>query len=311
MLVKKSIQTFLPRLNRMSFNLNLNFVKFTSRPKASAFARLMIKEKALKKEDLKKEEELTKSQNLAKKTSEETSSKEGDREKGVGSNVLYTPSEVITKIKSMAHLKDFTINLVLGLNVDIKRGDQNVRGIWKMPGGSTKIPKLVVFTSPQYHEVAKLAGADMIGDEETIKDIQAGKIEFDKCVSTIDMLPMLKAVGRILGPKGLMPNAKIGTATTVDKLDSIIRDIKTGSREFRLDIYGQVMVPVGRISFSEKNTLLNIDAFMNAISNKKPEGIKGRYFLYAYMSTKNYSYRIDMKMLDPKSSSYFMTKLSL
>ena len=224
--------------------------------------------------------------------------------------IYPSPVEALKELKSTLTKNDAeTVNMVVALNVDVKRGDQNVRGIFSMPGGSNKIPKVIVFTSPQFQDMAKQAGADIIGNEDTVKEIQEGKIEFEKCICTLEMLPLLKPLGKILGPKGLMPSTKVGTATTSDKLQNIIKDIKTGSREFKVDIYGQVCSPIGRKNFDDKNIYKNIDAFMKILLEKKPDNIKGRYFLYAFINTRGKSYRVDLRSLDPKSSAYFYTKI--
>jgi large subunit ribosomal protein L1 len=201
------------------------------------------------------------------------------------------------------------IQLTIGLNVDYRKGDQNVRGIFKMPGGSTKTPKVIAFVPVELAEKASAAGADLIGDHETIKEIQNGQINFEKCVCTIDMLPLLKSVGRILGPMGLMPNAKIGTATSNDKLEGIIRDLKLGSKEFRVDPRGQIIVPIGKRDFTIENVLQNIHSFMAVLMEKKPETIKGRYLLYGFLNARRLAYKVEMKSLDPKTNSYFMNAL--
>lgn len=201
------------------------------------------------------------------------------------------------------------IQLTIGLNVDYRKGDQNVRGIFKMPGGSTKTPKVIAFVPPELADRATAAGADLIGDNETIKEIQNGQINFERCVCTIEMLPLLKSVGRILGPMGLMPNAKIGTATTQDKLETIIKDLKLGSKEFRVDPRGQIIVPVGKRDFPVENVLQNIHSYMTVLIEKKPDTIKGRYLLYSFLNARRLAYKIEMKSLDPKTNSYFMNTL--
>ena len=175
-----------------------------------------------------------------------------------------------------------------------------------MPGGAIRQTKVVAFVPPELAEKATEAGADTIGTIDTIKEIQAGEINFDKCVCTIDMLPMLKTVGRILGPQGLMPNAKVGTACTHETLVGIIKDLKQGSKEFRVDQRGQIVVPVGKRDFPIEMILKNIDSFMKVLIEKKPDSIKGRYFLSSFISSRRLSYKIDMKTLDPKTPTYFM-----
>jgi large subunit ribosomal protein L1 len=220
--------------------------------------------------------------------------------------IFANPQQAIIEIKKIKQkFPNQTLDMVVGLNIDPKRGDQVVRGIYRMPGGSNKIPKVMVFTSPACHEIAKNAGADFIADQQTYKNISEGIIDFEKTVCTLDTLPALKNLGRILGPKGLMPSVKVGTACTVDNLDKIIRDLKMGSREFKTDVWGQIQVPVGRLDFTEDKILQNIDSFMKSVLEKKPEVIKGRYFLYATLYTYRHSFRLDMRSMDPKSSTYF------
>jgi large subunit ribosomal protein L1 len=270
---------------------------------ASQFSKLVMKHRQLEREKTKQAaQEGVKVAAVAKDTV-----KRGSK------NYIYpSPVDALNDIQEVPITSELEcVSLVVALNVDVKRGDQNIRGIFKMPGGSHKIPKIAVFTSPQYQQIAKDAGADILGNEDTVKDITDGKIDFEKCISTTEMLPLLKNVGRILGPMGLMPSTKLGTACPPEKLVDIIKDLKTGSREFKLDIYGQINVPLGKRSFPDENILRNLDSFMKVLNDKKPDGVKGRFFLYAYLVGKKKSYRVDMKSLDPKSSSYFMNKLNI
>jgi large subunit ribosomal protein L1 len=269
---------------------------------ASEFNRLRMKYKTMEKEKA--------------KLMEEDGVKEENKKTAIGKghkNFVYpSPIEALKDIMEVPVTSESEcVSLVIALNVDSKKGEQNIRGIFKMPGGSHKIPKIAVFTSPQFQEIAKQAGADIIGNEDTVRDITDNKIDFEKCICTMEMLPILKNVGRILGPLGLMPSVKLGTATTTEKLVDIIKDLKTGSREFKLDAYGQINVPLGKRSFPEENILKNLDSFMKVLNDKKPENIKGRFFLYAYLVGKKKSYKIDMKSLDPKLNSYFMNKLNI
>lgn len=220
--------------------------------------------------------------------------------------IFENPQQALIEIKKIQQkFPNQTLDMVLGLNIDPKKGDQVVRGIYRMPGGSNKIPKVMVFTSPACHEIAKNAGADFIADQQTYKNIQEGIIDFEKTICTLDTLPALKNLGRILGPKGLMPSVKVGTACTVDNLEKIIKDLKMGSREFKTDVWGQIQVPVGRLDFTDDKILKNIDSFMKVVLEKKPDAIKGRYFLYATLYTYRHSFRLDMRSMDPKSSTYF------
>jgi len=285
-----------------TFSNNLNKKSF-----ASLFSRMRMKEKVLSK--VEKSAEMNKTQQKEANTSLKIKDEKIETSK---TNLYGSVVEALREMKKTPQMKENQlVYLVVSLNVDPSKGDQVVRGIFKMPGGSNKIPKLMVFTSPGLHEAAQKAGADFIADTQTYKDVQDGKIEFDKCVCTLDTMPSLKNLGRILGPKGLMPSVKVGTACTADNLEKIIIEIKMGSREFKTDIWGQIQSPMGKYEFPEKNILLNIDSFMKTLQERKPDSIKQRYFLYAYLYTYKQSFRIDMKSLDPKSSHYFMNELKL
>lgn len=243
---------------------------------ASMFGRLKMKEKT--DEKIRKIEE---AKNPKLKNANELNDNNSTKRK-----IYDSPIEAIQDIKNNVFF-DFPVGVTVALNVDPRKGDQNVRGIYKMVGGATKIPKIIVFTSPANHDIAKNAGADFLGDLNTIKDISEGKIEFEKCVATVDWLSNLKKVGRILGPKGLMPSAKVGTACTPDNLENIIKELKQGSKEFKLDKNAQIMVPLGRTTFKAEGLLMNLDSFMKTLIERKPDTCKARYFLYAYICTRS------------------------
>lgn len=285
-----------PSLLSLNLNMNMNLKYFSS-----VFSKERMK---LKKEEKRKvlEEEKLKLKVESVKAKEEKSVE-------VQTKLWSNPSLALQELKKFPQkFPNQMINMVIGLNIDPKKGNQVVRGIYKMPGGSNKIPKIMVFTSPPLHEIAKNAGADFIADEKTYKNIQEGIIDFDKTVCTLDTLPSLKNLGRILGPKNLMPSTKVGTACTADNLEKIIKELKLGSKEFKTDIYGQVNVPIGRYDYPDEKILSNIDSIMKTLQEKKPESIKGRYFLAAYINSYKHCLRIDLRALDPKSGSYFMLK---
>jgi large subunit ribosomal protein L1 len=303
------------KLNPISFNI----INCPIRTFASTFSKSNLLEKRkLKKEQTEKEkkEESSKKKEKKEKSVKDTQNQNPEEERtpeqqriALKNKVYASPVEALEALRNtMQRSPNESVDIVIGLNVDIKRGDQNVRGIFKMPGGANKIPKLVVFTSPPFYDIALKAGADFIGDSSTLKDVHEGKINFDKCIATMDMLPSLKNVGRILGPKGLMPNTKVGTACTFENLPKIIKEIKMGSKEFKIDSYGQVLAPVGKRAYPDKNIFMNIDSLMRVLQEKRPDTIKGRYYLYSYLTTTGRSYKIDMKTLDPKSIHYFMNK---
>ncbi len=277
----------------------ITFNNFTGKNFASYLSIERMKEKRKKKQEEKENPNIIK---------EKVSSTGPKTEKIFNPRRIYcsNPQEALKEIKKNPKMfPNQSLNIVIGLNVDPKRGDQNVRGIFKMPGGSNKIPKVMVFTSAANIEVARAAGADMIADSNTFKNIQEGIIDFEKTVCTMDTLPTLKNYGRILGPKGLMPSVKIGTACTAENLERIIKDLKMGSREFKVDQTGHIHLPIGRYDFSEDKILANIDSLMRGVMSKQPESIKGRFLLYAVLSFYKHSYRIDLRSLDPNSVTYF------
>lgn len=270
---------------------------------ASQFSRLRIKEREVRKQQEIIDKEIEKN---TPKVQIELS--EAQKQK----MTLYTnPDEIFDDMKANKDKsdKDPTVDIVVALNVDPKKGDQVVRGIYKMPGGAHKVLKLCVFTSPEFQEGALKAGADYIGTEETIKDIQNGIINFEKLVCSMEMLPVLKGVGKILGPMGLMPNTKVGTAAKPENLEQIIRDIKLGSKEFKVDPSGQVHGPLGKLSYSNERLKMNLDSFMRTLLSRKPESIKTRYFMFAYLTTtRGRSYQLNLKYFDPNSTTYFYNK---
>jgi large subunit ribosomal protein L1 len=280
------------------FKINITNKGLSIKTFASSYSRMNLKRKYEYKKKLKENE------------GKETENKDTEDNQNI-QKVYSSPIECVPVLKNnpVRGVND-TINMTVSLNIDIRKGDQNVRGVFKMPGGSNKIPKIIVFTSPDYREIAKAAGADTLGDETTVNDILQNKpFEFDKCIATMEMIPLLKKVGRILGPKGLMPSVKVGTACTPDNLVKCIKDFKIGTREFKADVNGQIIVPIGKFEFDDNKIYMNIDSFMRSLLERKPTGVKGRYFLYAYISTRRLSCKIDMKSLDPLSSYYFMNKL--
>lgn len=296
--------------NSISILKNFSFLSTSLKFKTSYFSRMNLKEKHSKANKEKKLQSKTNNkiqetiEEKFKKINETKNVNVSEKNKEWGSPIIAL--EDMNKQPKRADIE--ILQLTIGLNVDVRKGDQNVRGIFKMPGGAIRNTKVIAFVPPELTDKALGAGADLIGSIETIKEIQNGNIDFDKCVCTIDMLPMLKSVGRILGPQGLMPNAKVGTACTHDKIESIIKDLKQGSKEFKVDQRGQIIVPVGRRDFANEKILENIDSFMKVLIEKKPDTIKGRYFLYSFLSSRRLSYKIDMKTLDPKTNTYFMNE---
>lgn len=207
---------------------------------------------------------------------------------------------------------DATIKLVVKLGVNPNKGDQQIRGICKFPGGPIQIPRVCVFTTGHLQEVAKEAGADIIGDEQTINMIKNSEVyNFDKLICTLDMLPTLKQLGKVLGPKGLMPNQKVGTASKGEDLESIIKEIKKGSKEFKMDNGAQVRLAIGRINFPDLNLYKNIDSFIRTLFEKRPDAAKSTYIEKAYfiVNRKTKPIYLDPKVLDIKDTNYFLNKV--
>jgi len=199
---------------------------------------------------------------------------------------------------------DETVDVCVILNVDPKHGDQVVRGTCSMPYGLGKTTKIAVFTSPEFREKAKEAGADIIGDEAVFLDIKAGNIQFEKCIATSDAINDLKPYAKILGPKGLMPNQKIGNLVPPEKLIEAIKQMKQGSVTYRVDVGSNIHSPLGKVSFEQDKILGNLKSLMGSLVEKKPISVKGQYFLSAYVSsTMGPSWRLALDSIDPRNKN--------
>lgn len=194
-----------------------------------------------------------------------------DREK------FYTLDDAIKILKDAAKPRKFdeTIELALNLNIDPRHADQNVRGMVSLPNGTGSKVRVAVFAKDDKAAAAKAAGADIVGAEDLVEDIKSGKIDFDRCIATPDMMAMVGQVAKVLGPKGLMPNPKLGTVTP--DVEKAVKDAKGGAIEFRAEKAGIVQAGVGKVSFDEKKLVENVRAFYAAIVKAKPSGVKGAY----------------------------------
>lgn len=191
-------------------------------------------------------------------------------------NKFYDMSEAIKLIKECANAKfDETIDVALNLEVDVRQADQQVRGMISLPHGTGKDVRVAVFARDDAAEEAKKAGADIVGAEDLVEKIQKGFLDFDNVVATPDCMPLVGRLGKVLGPKGLMPNPKLGTVTP--KPANIIKSLKAGMFEYRADRYGIVHAPVAKASFDEKKITENLVAFVEALRAAKPSGAKGGY----------------------------------
>lgn len=195
---------------------------------------------------------------------------------GVDRNKVYDVAEAIALLKKLSDRKfDETLEISMNLGVDTKHADQQVRGMVTLPGGTGKSVRVAVFAKDDKAAEAKDAGADIVGAEDLLEKIQAGNIDFDRCIATPDMMGLVGRVAKILGPKGLMPNPKLGTVTP--NVKKAVEDAKAGAVEFRAEKAGIVHGPIGKASFDDKKLVANVQAFVEAILRAKPAGAKGNY----------------------------------
>ncbi len=189
---------------------------------------------------------------------------------------LLPLGEAVALIKSNATAKfDETIEIALNLGVDPRHADQLVRGTVNLPNGTGKTLRVAVFAKGPKAEEATKAGADIVGAEDLMQEIQGGKIDFDRCIATPDMMPIVGRLGKILGPRGLMPNPKVGTVTM--DVTQAVTDAKGGQVQFRVEKAGVVHAGVGKASFDEGKLVENVRAMVDAINRAKPTGAKGTY----------------------------------
>ena len=170
---------------------------------------------------------------------------------------------------------DETIEISMNLGVDPRHADQMVRGVVALPNGTGKSVRVAVFTKEDKADEAKAAGADLVGAEDLAEEIQNGRIDFDRCIATPDMMAVVGKLGKVLGPKGLMPNPKLGTVTP--NIADAIKAAKGGEIEFRVEKAGIVQAGIGKSSFAQEALVENVNAFVNAILKAKPNGVKGTY----------------------------------
>jgi len=195
---------------------------------------------------------------------------------GIDPSKAYPIGEAIKLIKARAKAKfDETIEIAMNLGVDPKHADQMVRGVVMLPNGTGRTVRVGVFARGAKADEAKAAGADIVGAEDLFEIVNGGKVEFDRCIATPDMMPLVGRLGKVLGPRGMMPNPKIGTVTM--DVTGAVKGAKGGSVEFRVEKAGIVQAGVGKASFSEDKLVENIRAFADAVQKAKPAGAKGTY----------------------------------
>ena len=189
---------------------------------------------------------------------------------------LISVEEAVALIKSAASAKfDETLEIAMNLGVDPRHADQMVRGVVALPNGTGKTVRVAVFARGAKADEAKAAGADIVGAEDLMETIQSGKIEFDRCIATPDMMPLVGRLGKILGPRNLMPNPKVGTVTMDVK--TAVEAAKGGEVQFKVEKAGVIHAGIGKVSFSDDKLAQNVRAFVDAVSRAKPTGAKGAY----------------------------------
>ncbi|MEC8029405.1 MAG: 50S ribosomal protein L1 [Pseudomonadota bacterium] len=195
---------------------------------------------------------------------------------GIDPKKIYCLEEAVKLVKERATAKfDETIEVALNLGVDPRHADQMVRGVVELPNGSGRSVRVAVFAKDAKADEAKEAGADLVGAEDLMETVQAGTIDFDRCIATPDMMPLVGRLGKVLGPRNLMPNPKVGTVTT--DVAEAVKAAKGGAVEFRVEKAGIVHAGVGKASFSEEQITGNVQAFLTAVQKARPSGAKGTF----------------------------------
>jgi len=195
---------------------------------------------------------------------------------GIDRIKLYGVGEAVTLVKGRAKTKfDETVEIAMNLGVDPKHADQMVRGVVNLPNGTGRAVRVAVFARGTRADEAKAAGADVVGAEDLVAAVQGGTIDFDRCIATPDLMALVGRLGKVLGPRGLMPNPRVGTVTM--DVAAAVKASKGGAVEFRVEKAGIVQGSVGKASFEDTKLVENIKAFVDAVTRAKPAGAKGTY----------------------------------
>jgi large subunit ribosomal protein L1 len=207
-----------------------------------------------------------------------------DAEKTIDRSRLHPLTDAVAAVRANAKAKfDETVEIALSLGVDPRHADQMVRGTVNLPHGTGKAVRVAVFARGDKADEATAAGADVVGAEDLAEKVQAGQIDFDRCIATPDMMPLVGRLGRVLGPRGLMPNPKLGTVTP--NVREAVEAAKGGQVQFRVEKAGIVHAGVGKASFAPEFLVANVKAFVDAINKAKPTGAKGTYLKRASLSS--------------------------
>lgn len=213
---------------------------------------------------------------------------------------LFTPTEALGMVKSLASAKfDETVEIAVRLGVDPRKADQMVRGTVGLPSGTGKDVRVAVFAAGEAAQQARDAGADIVGADDLAEQIQKGQMDFDIAIATPDMMPLVGRLGRVLGPRGLMPNPKTGTVT--QDVGRAVSEFKGGKVEYRTDRYGNVHVPLGKASFDPDALEANFRAVLDELQRAKPAAAKGRYLKkITVSSTMGPGVKVDTNRLRPE-----------
>jgi large subunit ribosomal protein L1 len=213
---------------------------------------------------------------------------------------LYTPAEALELVKSIASAKfDESVEVAVRLGVDPRKADQMVRGTVGLPSGTGKDVRVAVFAAGDAAQEAREAGADIVGADDLAADIEKGNFNFDVAIATPDLMPLVGRLGRVLGPRGLMPNPKTGTVT--QDVGRAVSEFKGGKVEYRTDRYGNIHVPIGKVSFEPAALETNFRALLDELNRAKPSSAKGRYIRkITVSSTMGPGIRVDTNRLRPE-----------
>ncbi|MFZ4531290.1 MAG: 50S ribosomal protein L1 [Alsobacter sp.] len=221
---------------------------------------------------------------------------------GVDRIKLYPLADAVKMVKDRATAKfDETIEVAMNLGVDPRHADQMVRGVCNLPNGSGRTVRVAVFARGNKADEAKAAGADIVGAEDLVERITSGQIDFDRCIATPDMMPLVGRLGKVLGPRGLMPNPKVGTVTP--DVAGAVKAAKGGAVEFRVEKAGIIHAGIGKASFEVEKLAQNIRAFADAVAKARPSGAKGTYInRIAISSTMGPGVKVDPSSVISSSS---------
>ncbi len=222
---------------------------------------------------------------------------------GIDRTKLYQITDAVKMLRERSTAKfDETIEISMNLGVDPKHADQMVRGVVNLPNGTGRILRVGVFARGAKADEARAAGADVVGAEELVTIVQGGTIDFDRCIATPDMMPLVGRLGKVLGPRGMMPNPKVGTVTM--DVAGAVKASKGGAVEFRVEKAGIVQGMIGKVSFEEGKLIENIKAFVDAVAKAKPPGAKGTYIQrVAVSSTMGPGVKVDPATVTSGSSN--------